>query len=97
MSEIVKAVLGVEECLMMGIRQLEDLSPGERVPVLILPIEDGEVGPFEKWMVEFLEGNLYALPLEIRTKSARERWREVANARIAAAISRLFVEVESED
>ena len=57
-----------------------------------LPIS--QVGDFEPWMVEFLEGNLYALPPSIRTKDARERWREVANARIAAAISRLFEEVE---
>ena len=65
--------------------------------VLVLPIEDGEVGDFEPWMVEYLEGNLYALPREIRTKSSSKRWREVANARIVAAISRLFEEVESED
>jgi len=61
------------------------------------PPASREVGDFEPWMVEFLEGNLYALPPSIRTKDARERWREVANARIAAAISRLFEEVESED
>ena len=76
-----------------GLVDSNHMEPDDK-PVLILPIEDGEVGPFEKWMVEFLEGNLYALPLEIRTKSARERWREVANARIAAAISRLFEEVD---
>ena len=64
--------------------------------VYLHPPASREVGDFEPWMVEFLEGNLYALPPSIRTKSARERWREVANARIAAAISRLFEEVGDE-
>jgi len=91
MSEIVKAVLGVEECLMMGIRQLEDLSPGERVPVLILPIGDGRCGPFGKWMARELEAAAYQLAKAGYTVSPL-RVKE-----IATAISRLFEEVESED
>ena len=91
MSEIVKAVLGVEECLMMGIRQLEDLSPGERVPVLILPIEDGKVGPFErpKWR-----------NTDARNITTEEGWIAMPRAdydKIRAAISRLFEEVGSGD
>ena len=69
-----------------------DLKSGTHL--YLHPPASREVGDFEPWMVEFLEGNLYALPPSIRTKDARERWREVANARIAAAISRLFEEVE---
>jgi len=59
--------------------------------VLVLPIEDGKVGPFEKWMVDFLEATANEEDdgdMPISAASCRE---------IATAISRLFEEVESED
>ena len=57
-------------------------------PVLILPIEDGKCGPFEKWMVDYLKESATddeEQGLLLNASSCRE---------IATAISRLFEEVE---
>ena len=60
----------------------------EDIEVLILPIEDGKVGPFGKWMVEWLNET---------AEAERETWGSSGDAeilgQIATAISRLFEEV----
>jgi len=58
-------------------------SRGTHQSVLILPIEDGKCGPFEKWMVGYMQSKQVVTPEK--------------DEQIAAAISRLFEEVESED
>jgi len=66
-------------------------------PVLILPIEDGKVGPFERrhlewvrWVINDLheQGDKYT---HLAHKAAE------VHEELYAAISRLFEEVESED
>ena len=72
--------------------------------VLILPIEDGKVGGFEPWMVEFMndpaEFDADGLPDDLYFRwdsSGQPTFQDWAEFVIAAAISRLFEEVESED
>jgi len=63
----------------------------EDIEVLILPIEDGKCGPFEKEMTTHLMAAAGQLDKEGYLTSPQ------IVRRIATAISRLFEEVESED
>jgi len=85
MSEIVKGYQS-KNGMLKTTRHFDDDKP-----VLILPIEDGKCGPFEKWMMDYLKESAIddeGQGLLLNASSCRE---------IRAAISRLFEEVESED
>ena len=90
MSEIVRgAVYGAQGKPSKQI--LLDKPMVGQVEVLILPIEDGKVGPFKKEMTTHLMAAAGQLDKEGYLTSPQ------IVRRIATAILRLFEEVESED